>query len=194
MHFWWFQGFPEICIFPSENAVFFCFSASCRKCIFHISLILSKPRFSWIYAFLMVPRLSRNMHSSMGKCIFSPFRKIHAPISTKSTKFAFHADARCDGSIGWGHGHRCQARGMRRAASWQCAMGCGVSEHKKQSQSLLELFDGSIVRAVWCWSCTGWFLWLRGTSSGQAVMDGNMKMILSWCKPGGVMAGAWWLS
>jgi|Cyp1metagenome_2_1107374.scaffolds.fasta_scaffold73940_6 hypothetical protein len=27
-------------------------------------------------------------------------------------------------------------------------MGCGVSEGKKQCQSLLELFDGSIARAV----------------------------------------------
>ena len=42
MQFWWFQDFSEICIFPWENAYFFCFSAGCRKCIFHISLILFK--------------------------------------------------------------------------------------------------------------------------------------------------------
>ena len=74
--FWWLQDFSEICIFPWENAYFFCFSAGCRKCIFHISLILSKNprRFSWNYAFLMAPRFLRNMHFSMhfsmGKCIF----------------------------------------------------------------------------------------------------------------------------
>ena len=73
MHFWWFQGFPEICIFPAENA-FFCFLANCRQCIFHISLILFKPRFSWIYAFLMVPRFSQNKYFFHGKMHMFAFR------------------------------------------------------------------------------------------------------------------------
>ena len=47
----------------------FCFSAGCTKCIFHISLTLSKPKFSWSYAFFMVPRFSQNMHFSVGKCM-----------------------------------------------------------------------------------------------------------------------------
>ena len=53
--------------FSSGKCIFFCFLANCRQCIFHISLILFKPRFSWNYAFLMVPRFSKHKYLFHGK-------------------------------------------------------------------------------------------------------------------------------
>jgi hypothetical protein len=79
------QHFTELCIFDGSRAFqkyaffqremhFFCFLANCRQCIFHISLILFKPRFSWNYAFLMVPRFSKHKYLFHGKMHMFAFR------------------------------------------------------------------------------------------------------------------------
>ena len=54
----------------SQHAATIC---NIKTLLMHISLISSKSRFSWNYAFLMVPKFSRIVHITMRKCIFVGF-------------------------------------------------------------------------------------------------------------------------